>query len=45
MTVLLDCKDYVKYQGGLLDYNLSWKSYIEYVALKIYKPIGIISKI
>ena len=34
-------KDYVKYLGVLLDYNLSWKNHTEYVALKISKTIGI----
>ena len=35
MTVPLDCKDYVKYLGILIDSNLSWKIHIEYIALKI----------
>ena len=36
MNVFLDCKDYVKYLGILLDYNLSWKNHIEYIALNYH---------
>ena len=43
--VPLDCKDYVKYLGLLIDYNLSWKNHIEYIALKISKVVGIIAKL
>ena len=45
MNVFLDCKDYVKYLGVLLDSNLSWKIHIEYVALKMSKTVGIIAKL
>ena len=41
----LECKGHVKYLGILLDSNLSWKSHIEYVALKISKIIGVIARL
>ena len=31
MSVPLDCKDYVKYLGILIDSNLYWKIHIEYI--------------
>ena len=31
MSVPLDCKDYVKYLGILIESNLSWKIHIEYI--------------
>ena len=44
----LECKDYVKYLGVLLDSNLSWKLHIDSVALKISRvhavPLFISSK-
>ena len=39
----LECKDYVKYLGVLLDSNLSWKFHIDSVALKISRIIGVIA--
>ena len=45
MSVPLDCKDYVKYLGILIDTNLSWKIHIEYIALKISKTVGLIAKL
>ena len=45
MSVPLDCKDYVKYLGILIDSNLSWKIYIEYITLKISKTVGLIAKL
>ena len=32
--VLLECKEFVKYLGILIDKNLSWKQHIDLVALK-----------
>ena len=32
MNIPLDCKNYVKYLGILIDSNLSWKIHIEYLA-------------
>ena len=45
MNVPLDCKDYVKYLGILIDSNLSWKIRIEYIAFKISKIVGLIAKL
>jgi len=45
MNVPLDCKDYVKYLGILIDSNLSWKIHIEYITLKISKTVGLIAKL
>ena len=38
-------KDYVKYLGIIIDANLTWKPHIDYIALKISKTIGIISRL
>ena len=43
--VALECKDYVKYLGILIDKNISWKKHIDTVTAKISKIVGIISKI
>ena len=45
MNTSLDCKDYVKYLGILIDSILSWKIHIEYIALKISKTVGLIAKL
>ena len=45
MSVPLDCKDYIKYLGILIDFNLSWKIHIEYIVLKISKTVGLIAKL
>ena len=44
MNIPLDCKNYVKYLGILIDSNLSWKIQIEYIALKISKIVGLTAK-
>ena len=41
----LECKDYVKYLGILIDKNLIWKGHIDLIALKISKTIGMIAKL
>ena len=41
----LDCKEYVKYLGVIIDSHLSWKFHVDYVAMKISRNIGIISKL
>ena len=43
--VPLEYKDYVKYLGVLIDYNLSWKNHIEYITLKISKTVGLVAKL
>ena len=39
----LECKDYVKYLGILIDKNLIWKGHIDLIALKLSKTIGMIA--
>ena len=41
----LECKDYLKYLGILIDKNLNWKAHIDLIALKISKTIGMIAKL
>ena len=41
----LERKEYVKYLGVMIDNHLSWKHHINYVALKISRNIGILSKL
>ena len=41
-SISLECKDYVKYLGLLIDNNLNWKHHIAYTASKISKTVGII---
>ena len=41
----LEHKEYVKYLGVMIDNHLSWKHHINYVALKISRNIGILSKL
>ena len=41
----LECKDYVKYLGILIDKNLNRKAHIDLIALKISKTIGMIAKL
>ena len=41
----LECKEYVKYLGVLIDSHLSWKFHIDYVAFKLSKIVGIIARL
>ena len=41
----LERKSFVKYLGVMIDNNLSWKFHVDYIALKISKTIGIISRL
>ena len=41
----LECKEYVKYLGVLIDNHLSWKYDVDYIAVKISKIVGIISRL
>jgi hypothetical protein len=43
--VNLECKDYIKYLGILIDKNLSWKHHIDVIATKISKSVGLIAKL
>ena len=42
--VALECKEFVKYLGILIDNNLSWK-HIDHIVIKIGQTIGLISKL
>ena len=42
---LLECKDYVKFLGVLIDKNLTWRPHIDHIASKISKIVGIIAKL
>ena len=44
-SVNLECKDYVKYLGVLIDCSLSWKFHIEHIVVKISRLVGIIAKL
>ena len=41
----LECKDYIKFLGVLNDKNLTWKYHIDYIASKISRVVGIISRL
>ena len=41
----LECKDYVKYLGVLIDNHLSWKYHIDYIASKQSKVIEVIARL
>ena len=41
----LEHKEYVKYLGVMIDNHLSWKHHVSYIALKISRNIGILSKL
>ena len=43
--VLLECKDYVKFLGVLIDKNLTWKPHIDHIASKMSKIVGILARI
>ena len=42
---LLECKDYVKFLGVLIDKNLTWRPHIDHIASKISKTVGIIARL
>ena len=41
----LNCEDYIRYLGILMDNNVSWKNHVEHVLGKISKTIGMLSKV
>ena len=41
----LECKQYVKYLGRLIDKNFNWKVHIDLIARKISKTIGMIAEL
>ena len=40
-NVALECKEFVKYLGILIDNNLSWKNHIDHIVIKISRAIGL----
>lgn len=43
--ISLELKDYIKFLGVVIDSNLSWKTHIDNIAIKISKTVGIISRL
>ena len=43
--VALECKEFVKYLGVLIDFRLSWNNHIDAVLLKNSKTVGLLSKL
>lgn len=44
-NVPLECKEFIKYLGLIIDKSLSWKQHIDHVATKISKIVGLIAKL
>ena len=44
-NVALDCKEFIKYLGLLIDNNLNWKHHIDHITIKISRTISLISKL
>jgi hypothetical protein len=45
MMLPLERKNTVQYLGLMMDSNLSWKSHIDYISLKLSRIVGIITRI
>lgn len=45
MMEKLEHKSFVRYLGVMIDNSLSWKFHLHFIALKISKTIGIISRL
>ena len=43
--LILNVKNMLKYLGILIDSNLTWKHYVDHIASKISKTIGIIARL
>ena len=43
--ISLDCKEYAKYLGVLIDSHLTWKHLIDYMVGKISKTVGVIASV
>lgn len=43
--VTLECKDYVKYLGILIDKGLNWRYHIDHITVKISRTVGMIAKL
>ena len=44
-NVALECKEFIKYLGILIDNNLTWKHHLDHWTIKISRTIGLISKL
>jgi len=44
-NVALECKEFIKYLGILIDNDLSWKQHIDHITIKISRTVGLISKL
>ena len=44
-NVALECKEFIKYLGILIDSHLTWKHHIDHIAIKISRTVGLISKL
>ena len=44
-NVALECKEFVRYLGIIIDNNLSWKHHIDHVAIKMSRTVGLIRKL
>lgn len=44
-NVALECKEFVRYLGIIIDNNLSWKHRIDHVAMKMSRTVGLICKL
>ena len=44
-NVALECKEFVRYLGIIIDNNLSWKHHIDDVAIKMSRTVGLICKL
>ena len=41
----LECREFVKYLGVMIDYKLSWNNHIDTILLKISGTVGLLSKL
>ncbi len=44
-SIEIECKEFVKYLGVLIDSNLTWKYHIDNISSKISKANGIIARL
>lgn len=44
-NVALECKEFVRYLGIIIDNNLSWKHHLDHVAIKMSQTVGLICKL
>ena len=44
-NVALECKEFVRYLGIIIDNNLFWKHHIDHIAIKMSRTVGLICKL